>query len=212
MKYILAFLIIGIFLAATPAFPQTVTNDENIIKKESTNSGLSPEASHLSLPAQIIMTQNSIQTQFIEQTIISTVTDRLAYPLKTSKYSWLVPGLPQCQTGQKLKGGILGIFFLSTAIGSLSTYISANNVYSKSKTKWDEALQTVNYSNRMLIIKESYDNYEKSVALLTVSRCLAGVAAGIWIYSIYDHANTIWFLKKTGLQITYNGIFLQIRI
>ena len=84
--------------------------------------------------------------------------------------SLVVPGWGQIFNGEKRKGAVL--FGTTLTAGFLAYFF-----YQESSESYDE------YKNSGRINDSRYDDYERE---LTVSRARGGMAAILWVYSIYD--------------------------
>ncbi len=156
-------------------------------------------------PDQTFITQVSWRTQMIEKMIYPTIKS-------PSKYSWLLPGLPQYRMDEKVKAGILFGSFISTGIGSLVSFILANKAYENSQVKWKESRQIIDYEKRAIVVEESYAYYDDYNATLMLASCLAVTSISLWAYSVFDCFSTVKYLKQKGFQFVYSEGNLGLRL
>lgn len=141
-----------------------------------------------------VLTQVKWNTQFLApQTGVP-----VSFPQKNS---WIFPGLPQFQMGEKVKGTFLSGGFLLSGIGSIVALSIANNAYQDSQTIWKDAMEQIDLDQRAETVKRSYDAYDLYNSTLMMAGCLGVSAITIWVYSALDSRETVKLLKRSGIEL-----------
>jgi hypothetical protein len=193
-------ILLCLLLMAIPSVAETLGNES-----------LGNVGSPMVVPSQASLTDSPQAPSITVLTQIIWKTQYLSTPFGMNNASqqdnsWIFPGLPQLQMGEKVKGAVLSGGFILTGIGSLVSLSVANNAYQDSQTIWKEAMELIDLEKRAEKVKRSYEAYDRYNSTLMMAGCLGVSAVSIWAYSALDSWETKRMLKRSGIQLQSKAI------